>query len=319
MKRISMYAAIIAVLLFSCNNKSNQQLGINEKDKIEFKQEEKKLKYKQEANKPSFANANYVASDSASIVNISSAPLGKQEPTSKKDVLNSGTPITADWDKKIIKTANITLELQDYAAYNKTIHQSLKGYAAYIAQESQTENNGQIENTIAIKVPVDKFEDLVNSFSGTGIKLLEKRITTEDVTGEVIDNKGRIEAKKQIRARYIELLKQAKNMEDILQVQNEINNITEQLESSTSRVDYLVHQSAYSTINLRYYQYTNGTKPLDESPSFFWKIKEAFKLGGSFIGNLLLVLVSIWPLLLAVGIALLLYKKWKVNKVRLSK
>ncbi len=317
MKRISIYAASIAVLLFSCNNSSKKNI-IAEKNNVELKQEEKKPDYKQENDKVYFANA--LTADSTSISSVvGKAPPSKSELPSKKDILNSGTPISTDWDKKIIKTANITLELQDYAAYNKTIHQSLKKYSAYIAQEAQTENSGQIENTISIKVPVAEFEDLVNSFAGNGIKLLEKRISSEDVTGEVIDNKGRVEAKKQVRARYLELLKQAKNMEEILQVQSEINTITEELESSTGRVDYLVHQSAYSTINLRYYQYTNGIKPVDETPNFFGKIKEAFQQGGRIIGNLILLLISIWPLLLGASIAWLIYKKSRLSKVVASK
>ncbi len=98
----------------------------------------------------------------------------------------------------------------------------MKSFGAYIAQEQQSETDEQISSDITIKVPVDKFDDLMNSLSGVDVKLLEKNVSTEDVTGEVVDTKSRIEAKQQARLRYLELLKQAKNMNEILQVQNEI-------------------------------------------------------------------------------------------------
>ena len=59
-------------------------------------------------------------------------------------------------------------------------------------------------------MPVDKFDELVNSFAGENTKLVEKNIATEDVTGEVVDTRAKAGGKKQVRDRYLELLKQAK-------------------------------------------------------------------------------------------------------------
>src|SRR4051794_9873175 len=44
--------------------------------------------------------------------------VGQPSPT----VLQSGGPNTDDWDKKIIKTARVSLELKDYKSFNTTIH-----------------------------------------------------------------------------------------------------------------------------------------------------------------------------------------------------
>jgi hypothetical protein len=158
-----------------------------------------------------------------------------------------------DWDKKIIKTADITLELTNYNNYNSKLHTGLKAYGAYIASEEQDQDDYRISNSITIKVPVEQFDNLVNSFSGDDIKVIEKKIGSEDVTVEVVDTKSRIETKKQVRDRYLDLLKQARNMKEILEVQREINTIQEELESAAGRVNYLTHQSAYSTIRLGYY------------------------------------------------------------------
>ena len=229
--------------------------------------------------------------------------------------MQAGSPINNDWEKKIIKTAKLTLELKDYTLFNSGIHDKLKRFGAYIANEQQTENDARIENSVTIKVPVEQFEDLINTMGGDGIKVLEKNISTEDVTGEMVDTKARIEAKKEVRDKYMELLKSAKTMKDILAVQDEINTIQEDLEAATGRVNYLSHNAAYSTINLDYYQYINGNTADSAEPTFFTKLKDAFTAGGSVIINLVLFFISVWPLVIA-GILLLLYvKKWKLKKV----
>lgn len=58
--------------------------------------------------------------------------------SSPTQVFQSGSPAAnPDWDKKIIKTAHVTLELKDYTSYNNGIHTKLKAYGAYVAQEQQ--------------------------------------------------------------------------------------------------------------------------------------------------------------------------------------
>ena len=244
--------------------------------------------------------------------------------TSSKDTgtlnLQAGQPIQKiDWDKKIIKTANLTLELKNYSAFNSALHINLKRYGAYIASEQQNETGYKIENIITIKVPVTEFDNLIDALPTAESKILEKRITSEDVTGEVVDTKGRIEAKKQIRDRYYDLLKQAKNMKEILEVQTEINALQESIEAGSGRVQFLSQQAAYSTINLTYFQVINPAVQPDTTPNFFMKFLQAFNNGTSIITGFILLVVTFWPVFLAGAIGWFIVKKsyWKrmVRKV----
>jgi hypothetical protein len=242
----------------------------------------------------------------------------KQKEEERKPVPQAGTPVHTDWDKKIIKTAHITLDLENYNAFNENIHKGLKAYGAYIASENQTNSDYRMNNVVVIKVPVDQFDNLLNNLPGKGIKVVEKNISTEDVTGEVVDIKSRLEAKKQVREQYLGLLKQARNMKDILAVQEEINSIQEEIESASGRADYLVHQAAYSTVHLTYYQLLNGFSETETTPSFFKRMKTAFRESFEVIGNLLLFVIYCWPLLLGLAAAFILYKKRKQLRLRKS-
>jgi hypothetical protein len=213
-----------------------------------------------------------------------------------------------DWDSKIIKTATLRLEIKDFKKYNDYVHNAVKQYGAYVAQEDQNLSDEKSETTITIKVPVAQFEPMMNKLPADDSKVVEKKISTEDVTGEVVDTKSRLEAKKQMRLKYLEFLKQSKNMEEVLQVQNEINGIQEQIESAAGRVAFLSNQSAMSTINLTFYQPMEGYKPTDATPSFLTRVGNAFKTGASWIAELFVGLVSIWPLLL---VAFGIYFGWK--------
>ncbi len=239
-------------------------------------------------------------------------PVGKFSPPSADSAGSSiQTAITSnpDWDSKIIKTGTLKVEIKDFKKYNSYVHNAVRQYGAYVAQEEQTLSEEKAETSITIKVPVAQFEPMMNALPADDGKVMEKKITTDDVTGEVVDTKSRLEAKKQLRLKYLEFLKQSKNMEEVLKVQGEVDDIQQQIESVAGRVSFLSHQTAFSTINLSFYQPLEGySKPTDEAPSFFTRLTNAFKTGGSWIAELFVGLVSIWPLLLA---AFALYFGWK--------
>lgn len=308
MKLKIFYAAFIAVAVLSCDSRTKHQVAVNDMELSNVHQLKPQASIaKEEKNK----SEDFAVSGDALITDTSVSPANFND-----NVLQSGNP---DWDKKIIKTAHVTLELKDYNAYNNTLHNKLKNFGAYVAQEQQNETDNEISNDITIKVPVDRFDDLMNSLSGDDVKLLEKDVSTEDVTGEVVDTKARIEAKQQARLRYLELLKQAKNMNEILEVQNELNSIQEEIESASGRVNYLVHAASYSTINLRYYQYLNGLTSKDVEPNFFTRVNNAFEAGASVITNLVLFFISVWPLVIA-GVVLVIYiKRSKKGSLLLNK
>ena len=222
--------------------------------------------------------------------------------------LNGGTPAPiVDWEKKIIKTADVSIEVKNYTIYDRFVHGSTRKFGSYIASEQQRKSDDRMENSISIKVPVDQFEALINSLPGDDAKVIEKRITTEDVTDQLVDTKARIEAKKQVRDRYLALLQQANKMKDILDVQREINAIQEELEAAQGRVQYLTHQSAYSTINLTYFEVLNGGSGSENS--FLSKLKDALKSGAGMIAGLLIAIAGFWPIIIAGGLVWWLIKR----------
>ena len=140
---------------------------------------------------------------------------------------------------------------------------------------------------------------------------MEKKITSEDVTTEIVDTKSRMEAKKRIRERYMDLLKQAKNMEEILQVQGEIDGIQEDVEGAAGRIAYLGHSAAYSTIHLTFYQVLNPTAGNIADPSYLSRIAESFKSGSKWFGELFIGLVALWPLWVAILVLWMLIRRYK--------
>ncbi|MDB5201058.1 MAG: hypothetical protein JWQ27_467 [Ferruginibacter sp.] len=219
-----------------------------------------------------------------------------------------------DWTRKIIKTASLSLEVKDSKKYDGLVYSKTKEYGAYVSEANQQVNNEKIETTVSIKVPVQYFDELLNVLADTGVKVTEKTIRSNDVTGEVADTKSRLAAKKEMRLKYLEFLKASKNMTEVLQVQEEINGLQEDIEATAGRYAALSNQSAYSTINLSFFQ-PLVVSAIDESkPTFISKLIAAFNAGFSWFAELAIALTTVWPLIALVVFGLVIYRRRGTRK-----
>jgi hypothetical protein len=225
-------------------------------------------------------------------------------------------PANPDWDRKIVKSADLSLETKSFPRFTDRLHKLVRDNGGYIAREEQTQTTAQVANTVSIKVPVDRFEDLVSQLPADSDRLTDKKVSSEDVSMEYVDTRSRLETKKEVRERYLDLLKQAHNMKDILAIQEEINGIQEEIDAASGRINYLGHAAAFSTVNLRFYQILDATVVDNPQPTFLHRIKLSFLEGWEFLSTLGLGLLSIWPLWLA---GILGYATWRRHRTRLSR
>src|SRR5689334_188119 len=212
----SAIAAAFVLLSLSCNQRNNEQA----------------------ANSPNAVNKMPAPEDRTESADTAIAP---RNITASANA--DGSAKTVDWDKKIIKNGSVNLEVKDFKKYYQLLSEVVRREGGYVAQEDQQQNEYQISNSVLIKVPVDRFQEAMDLIIiGTGNETVkDKKVTSDDVTTEVVDTKSRIETKKEVRMRYLDLLKEAKNMKDILSVQAEINNIQGEMEAAAGRLNYLGH------------------------------------------------------------------------------
>jgi hypothetical protein len=289
-KTVTFFTAVLLTTLIACNTRQNSSA-------------EEKM---------AADSASYVFGAVDTAVAPAAPPANENEQPKQQGAATPAQSI--DWDKKIIKTAVLNVEAKNYKTFNDLVHDQVKQAGGYVAGEEQTKSDYKIENVVTIKVPVDQFDNLVRSVTSTKDEnVVSQKVTSQDVTGEVVDTRSRTEAKRQVRLRYLDLLKQAKNMEEILKVQQEINNIQVEIEAGSGRVGYLTHAAAYSTIELTYFQVLNAQAAQPEKPGFGLRVLNALGNGLNWVGEMLVILLTLWPLWICAGGVWWLIKRYKTK------
>lgn len=218
--------------------------------------------------------------------------------------------------KKIIKNADISLEVKDYVKDISNIKSTLEHFDCYITNESESNSGNYISNTLTIRVKSSQFDSLMNEIlSGDG-KITSKNIYVNDVTEQYVDIFQRLKNKKSIEKQYLELLKKAYTVNDVLNVTEYLRRIQEEIESSEGRLKYMDDQSNFSTITLNI-SYTGETIAYKET--FLDKLEEGLAVGWQGVVYFIIAIFYLWPLWIVLGIIIFVVRRQIKKKKKSDK
>lgn len=230
----------------------------------------------------------------------------KNEPQTSNLVLNQRLP------KKIIYSAGIKYRVFDLKKSEESIRNLVKINGGYISKSEQNNVNGNLNSTLTIRVPVVKFQELIIGTEKESIYTDYKNIESDDISAEFYDNELRIKSKKEAFEKYLTLLKQAKNVTEVLAVEEQLRIIREEIESKEGRQKFINDQVTYSTINLHIYQ----VLPEENEPNLpiFTQIWEKIKGGSQFFVSVIVGIFYWIPFILVAILIYYIFKRWRRRK-----
>ncbi|BDQ03524.1 DUF4349 domain-containing protein [Ignavibacterium sp.] len=212
-------------------------------------------------------------------------------------------------ERKIIKEGNIRFETSDVKETEKFIRTAVAELGGYVGNENVYNFEDRVEHTLIARVPEDKFNTLLDKISSVAEKIESKNVSSLDVTEEFIDVEARIKTKKELEARYKEILKKATRVDEILNIEREMGNLRSEIESLEGRMNYLKNRISLSTLTITFYE--KVSTPF----GFFSKIKQALHNGWTALLWFIIIMISLWPfIILALIIAVIILKYRKKKK-----
>ncbi len=219
--------------------------------------------------------------------------------------------------RQIIKTANYRIQVKDVNASSRQANLLATKHGGYVSDSELTNSSYETTNAITIRVPAARFDSLLDDLGHEAIFTQYKRINSQDVTEEYVDITTRLKTKIAVRDRYVEILRtKAKTVKDVLDAEEQIRIIQEEIEAKEGRLRYLKDQVGMSTIRLELYQEIEfRPEPSAFRESFWVKLVSGLKNGWELMQGIVIGLVTIWPLLLLIGL-FLWKRRWIWSKIR---
>lgn len=238
----------------------------------------------------------------------SAASVEDSEPEISKPIGN-----TTVISKKVIKNGDMSIQVGDIKKAQNQVNTILKKNKAYIQKENFRNTDVDDNLEIAIRVPHQNFDALVNSFSDGVGSVLSKNISSDDVTQEYTDVSIKLGNKKIYLEKYRDMLKSAKTTKDMLEIQENIRALEDEIDIAEGRLHFIDDRVNYSTLNLSLHREkvrSSETSKIGFGSRFGDSVTEGWNSFVSFI----LGIISLWPLFLLIPAVILISRKWQRRK-----
>jgi len=212
--------------------------------------------------------------------------------------------------KKMIKDGTMSITVSDIDVTKKRVDSLLKIYNAYYSSENLYNNDYSQTYNLNIRVPAMNFELLITEIESGKGEVTSKIINARDVTVEYFDLESRLANKRSYLERYRELLRQAKTVKDILEIEEQIRSLTEEIDSAEGRLKYLSDQVAYSTLNLNITREKGYVYRPKERGPISDRLKRAVSGGWNGLVSFFLLLIRLWPAWIILAIVLPLVNRY---------
>lgn len=217
-------------------------------------------------------------------------------------------------DRKIKRRAEIEIrELKDVDASKERVGHLLSSLNGFVVSEEFSSDHYSLydEYDMKLRVPADSLDKFVASLNGLEGRISKRNFYSEDLTAEYLDSKSRKETKQAMLENYRRLLSTAKDVEDLLAIQERIDEIQEDAEAMSKvimRIDYDVE---FSSVDLTLYSYRSSDYG-EKEETFLSKVADAFKGGLDVIVGL----ITLWPLYIIAGVIVYFLRKRKLKKAK---
>jgi len=224
------------------------------------------------------------------------------QPVSLKDA-DSANAASQAFARKIIRNASLSIEVASPTEVQRKIvsiaetHQGFVVTSEAIQRTDQDTSKPLTTVNLAVRVPAAQFNQTMEEIRATGNRIIQEKVTGQDVTEEFMDLDARIKNQKALEVQFLEIMKRAGKVEDALSVQSELAEVRTEIEKLEGRRRFLENQSTLSTINVSLQSPTQ----IVNATGFWYSIKLAFSDGvdaaSAIVLGLIRVIVGLLPIL----------------------
>lgn len=219
--------------------------------------------------------------------------------------------------KKIIKDGKLVIVVSNLKISKANIDTLVKNLGGYYDNESLSNTEYSNEYNLTIRIPSTNLELLIAKIEKGEGEISYKEIDARDVTEEFIDLESRLTNKQKYLSRYQELLKSAKSVKEILDIQEKIRVLQEEIESTTGRLKYLNDQVNYSTLDLKITHEKDYKFRPEQRANPYEKLKRSLSNGWYGFVDFLFFLLSNWAIIILFFVIFYFvnkYRKQRKNK-----
>jgi hypothetical protein len=284
---------VISILLPGC---------FKEKDKEEIKTKQQVISEEGETTQKELVKGDTKMSPSIQNTEKQPGNLTTEQGSQIKDVTK----------RMIIRIGTMSVEVDKFDDAAGKVTEIVKRNGGFISNSTSSLNSsGKKQGTLVLKVPADKYDELITEVSTVG-KVMNQNINANDITEEYIDLEARIKTQRELESRLIKLLaEKTARLTDVVEVEQKLASVRQVIESIDGKMRHMKNQSEMSTLTLSLYE--PAILQTSSGGGFFYELGQGVKKGlkgfTEILSGMITLIIALLPIIILVIIILWIIKR----------
>jgi hypothetical protein len=259
------------------------------------------------------------------------AKPGDEQSGATLPVIDTGNAAASG--KKVVYTADMTIEAKDAAAAIDDISSTAVSLGGYVSGSQFMEESKNASSWITVRIAPAKFNEFTAHVGKLG-KVLSQALSSQDVTDQYYDVQARLANAQAQEAQLLGIMLKAEKIDDILKVREQLDSVQQEIEQYKGQIRLMDSQVGFATVTVTIQEPPVPAVVVEESNDAgvkFWgfaavwqKISNGFVSGFNWTLNAISVILMILayvvlPLVLLGAVALGVYFIVKAARRRKKK
>jgi Domain of unknown function (DUF4349) len=226
----------------------------------------------------------------------------------------AGTAVPVLQGPPVIRQADLSITVaagtfDSKLSQARTLVEAEGGYIAGTTAQAAPVDSQIRTGVISFMIPAANFDATIDQLSKVG-KVQNEQITGTEVSGQYVDLQTRLANAEAQRTAMLALLTQAKTINDMIAVQNQIGQITGTIEQLEGQIKYLDDHTAFSALTITMTEAAaTAQAPASDSWGFSTALSDAAHNFVATINYVVVGLGVLGPFILLGGVGYLLWRR----------
>lgn len=231
---------------------------------------------------------------------------------------NDAPPQNETGQRLVVSESYLSMLVKNVVETRKQILTFVEQNGGYMVESNISNPQDAPTSSITVRVPSDSLEQTLEHFRSLSVKVVSENLSGQDVTDEYVDVEKRIAILEKTKAKFEEILSQAREVSDITSLNREIINTQNQIDQLKGSQEGMKQRAQLARITI--YLSTDEIA-LPYAPSETFRPEVIFKFAvRSLVSNLRkAAAIAIWLGVYSVIIVPVLLIGWWIMKKRAQK
>ncbi len=153
-------------------------------------------------------------------------------------------------ERMVIRSAYLALVVEDVGASLVQITSLADAFGGFVVNSDIREDKNRLYASVSFRVDSTRFNEALQALRTLAVDIRSESTSGDDVTEEYVDLNAKLRNLEASEAQLLELMKQAGDVKEILEVQRELTDTRGEIEQIKGRMQYLEQSSALAFINV---------------------------------------------------------------------